>query len=190
MKLTKSQYAYITGVTTPHHNDVLCGRGSSSRDHPGNGQFRSFVKTLKEECIASVKSEKPRFAKVIVIKIRSLSPPGRFLKLGVAAKGQDTSLWYEIGNKEAIRKTSQALREEAKQIREGLKVNGKVLDHDSLESLSIMPQSRETFNGRFASHHVYTNSEQRKPTIHEQEIIQDSNMAKQYTSILEKKLMR
>ena len=117
----------ITGVTTPHHNDVLCGRGSSSRDHPGNGQFRSFVKTLKEECIASVKSEKPRFAKVIVIKIRSLSPPGRFLKLGVAAKGQDTSLWYEIGDKEAIRKTRQALREEAKQIRECLKNNGKVI---------------------------------------------------------------
>lgn len=51
-----------------------------------------------------------------------------------------------------------------------------------------MPQSRETSNDRFASHHVYTNNEQRKPTIHEQ-IIQDSNMAKQETSILEKKLM-
>ena len=127
MKTISKNKRYIEGNKTPHHNDVLCGRGSSSRDHPGNGQFRSFVKTLKEECVASLKSEKPRFAKVIVLKVRSLDPPGRFLKLGNADKGQDTTMWYDIGNKEAIRKTSQALREEAKKIRECLKVNGKVL---------------------------------------------------------------
>ena len=75
---------------------------------------------------SSVKSEKPRFARVIVSKIRSLNPPGRFLKLGIAAKGQDTTLWYEIEDKEAIKKTSQALREEAKKIRECLKGDAKL----------------------------------------------------------------
>lgn len=163
------------GIRKPHHNDVLCGRGSSSRDHPGNGQFRSFVKALKEECVVSHKSDKPRFAGVIVGRIRFLQPPGRFLKLGCRAKGQDPRLWYEIGDKEAIRKTRQALREEAKQIRECLKYHDESLSDSSVtQNPNIIDENVAHFNSHIF-HHAKTS-----------DILKDALLMKQNTSNMEK----
>ena len=49
--------------------------------------------------------KKPQVAKLVVRAIRSSDPPGRFLK------ANDDGDWYDIGDKKAAQKTSQALRE-------------------------------------------------------------------------------
>lgn len=47
----------------------------------------------------------------IVEYIRSLDPPGRFLK-----RDETTNLWNDVGEKKAIEKTRQALREKAPEL--------------------------------------------------------------------------
>lgn len=51
----------------------------------------------------------------IVDAVRSMNPPGRFLE-----KSLDTGLWNDIGNRKAIEKTSQALRDGAATLRKQL----------------------------------------------------------------------
>ena len=97
------------GITKPHPHDVLAGRGNSINMHPGNLYFRSVVKHLKNEYVITPKNEKPVFAKVIFEHIRSLDPPGRFLK-------KDGNEWVDIGMKKALDKTRQALREDADKV--------------------------------------------------------------------------
>jgi len=96
----------LTKITNPHHNDVLSGRGNAANDHAGNRRFRRYVQTQRELYSATPKSEKPLFAKMIVSTVRSLEPPGRFLKLDPTTK-----LWSDIGERKAWDKTRQALRE-------------------------------------------------------------------------------
>lgn len=99
------------GIIAPHSNDVLSGRGNFVNYHEGNRNFRAIVKNYKEDYVACTKSHKPKFAKIVVDQIQSLDPPGRFLK-----QDSVTKLWYDIGNKKAIEKTRQALREGAPKI--------------------------------------------------------------------------
>ena len=40
-------YQPMEGIQTPHHNDVLCGRGVTTNRHPGNENFRGFVNRNK-----------------------------------------------------------------------------------------------------------------------------------------------
>ena len=54
------------------------------------------------------KPEKKKFARLIVDKIRNRDPPGRFLKFD-----ETTKMWYDIGDKKALSKARQALRERA-----------------------------------------------------------------------------
>lgn len=107
-------------ILHPHHNDVLCGRGNFTKDHPGNKMFRKIVAEYKERCVLASKIDKPPFAKAVITRVRHLNPPGRFLRKGEEEFGQNPSLYYEIGNKEAIDKAAQALRENAKQLRKRL----------------------------------------------------------------------
>jgi hypothetical protein len=51
----------------------------------------------------------------IVEAVRARKPPGRFLE-----KDVDNGLWYDIGDKKAIEKTSQALRDGAASLRKQL----------------------------------------------------------------------
>lgn len=51
----------------------------------------------------------------IVEAVRSLDPPGRFLE-----KDRNTGLWSDIGDKKAVEKTSQALRDGAANLRKQL----------------------------------------------------------------------
>ncbi len=53
-------------------------------------------------------------ARVIVRAIRNGDPPGRFLK-----KDATTGKWFDIGDKKAAEKTSQALREKSDEEKEG-----------------------------------------------------------------------
>ena len=54
------------------------------------------------------KAQKPMYSILIYDEIRSMQPPGRFLK-----QDPETKLWSDIGKKKALDKTRQALREGA-----------------------------------------------------------------------------
>lgn len=99
---------YESDIATPTAYDVLCGRGKGVNNHEGNIRFRDVVRlfTDKYHENATSKVQKSRITTAIVSKIRSLSPPGRFLE-----QDEETKLWSDIGDSRARRKAAQALRE-------------------------------------------------------------------------------
>ncbi|KAL9183703.1 hypothetical protein ACHAXT_004559 [Thalassiosira profunda] len=103
----------LCDIATPHPNDVLCGRGGGSNNHPGNESFRELVNEVKVPYVNCPKREKPLIARRIVEAVRKQTPPGRFL-----SKNVKTGLWKDIGDGKAREKTSQALREGAPIIRD------------------------------------------------------------------------
>jgi len=107
----------IGPIVDPNENDVLCGRGGRINSHPGNIRFRNIISVNKKEYLASTtkKLKKAHIAAKIVYDIRGLDPAGRFLK-----EDTDTGLWFDIGDAKAIKKTGQALREDAPDIRNEL----------------------------------------------------------------------
>lgn len=110
----------IGPIADPNENDVLCGRGGRINSHAGNVQFREVIQSRKKEYLAPTtkKLEKAHIAAAIVNEIRGMNPPGRFLK-----EDRDTGLWFDIGDAKAIKKTGQALREDAPDIRPDLEDN-------------------------------------------------------------------
>ena len=62
----------------------------------------------QELYVSSNKRDKMAISRSIVEAVRARKPPGRFLE-----KDVDTGLWFDIGDKKAIEKTSQALRDGA-----------------------------------------------------------------------------
>jgi len=104
----------IGPITDPNENDVLCGRGGRINSHAGNVQFRDIIHSKKKEYLApsTKKLEKAHIAAGIVNDIRTMDPPGRFLK-----EDRGTGMWFDIGDAKAIKKTGQALREDAPDIR-------------------------------------------------------------------------
>ena len=61
-------------------NDVLCGRGGLTNHHPGNIFFRRLVRIKQEAYLLASKRDKAGVAREIVELVRTLVPPGRFLK--------------------------------------------------------------------------------------------------------------
>ena len=104
----------LLDISTPfiHANDVLCGRGGGTNNHPGNERFRDLVTAQKVLYLHSSKRDKPFVSRGIVRAVRNQNPPGRFLQ-----KDEKNGLWYDIGDQKAREKTSQALREGAPEIR-------------------------------------------------------------------------
>lgn len=100
-----------TGIITPHEHDVLSGRGNFVNYHAGNEHFRALVRKHKLEYVKCPKPQKGKFSRMIVDEIKNRNPPGRFLK-----QDASTKLWYDIGEKKALDKTRQALREGAPEI--------------------------------------------------------------------------
>lgn len=104
----------IGPIAEPNENDVLCGRGGRINSHVGNRQFREVIQSRKKEYLAPTtkKLEKAHIAAAIINDIRSMQPPGRFLK-----EDGKSGMWFDIGDAKAIKKTGQALREDAPEIR-------------------------------------------------------------------------
>lgn len=100
-----------TGITDPRDTDVLCGRGGAALRHPGNQTYRRLVNLNKGLYITCLKTEKLKISRSIVAAIREQN--GRFLEKD-ASKGS----WFDIGDKKAIEKTSQALREGQPKLRQ------------------------------------------------------------------------
>jgi len=111
----------IGPIADPNVNDVLCGRGGRINSHAGNVQFRDIIHSKKKAYLAPTtkKLEKAHIAAGIVNDIRTMNPPGRFLK-----EEKGTLMWYDIGDAKAIKKTGQALREDAPDIRPAIDVDG------------------------------------------------------------------
>jgi hypothetical protein len=111
--LIKYESYPLCDISTPHENDVLCGRGGLSNNHVGNARWRLLVNAKKEIYVSLSKRRKMLLSKSIVKTVRSQSPPGRFLQ-----KDPRSGLWSDIGDQKAHEKTSQALREGAPEIRQ------------------------------------------------------------------------
>jgi hypothetical protein len=99
------------GILNPHEHDVLSGRGNFVNYHPGNEHFRSLVRKHKLAYVQCPKPQKGKFSRIIYDEIKARDPPGRFLK-----QDPDSKLWYDIGEKKALDKARQALREGAPEI--------------------------------------------------------------------------
>lgn len=102
----------LKNISEPHDNDVLYGRGGGTNHHPGNKRYRKLVEDKKLDYVNSKRLDKPLVALEIIKAWRGQEPPGRFLKLD-----EKTGHWFDVGDKKAREKTSQALREKAPLIR-------------------------------------------------------------------------
>ena len=90
-------------------NDILCGRGGRSNNHPGNKRFRDVVNEMRMMYQnTETKAFKTDVSRAIVEHCYSYG--ARFLKVD-----EDTGKYFVLTNAEARKKTSQALRENAKQ---------------------------------------------------------------------------
>ena len=106
-------------IAEPREADVLCGRGGAALRHPGNQTYRRLVNANKSLYITCLKTEKLKISRSIVAAIREQQ--GRFLERD--AKNQT---WYDIGDKKAIEKTSQALREGQPKLRQKMIDTGQI----------------------------------------------------------------
>lgn len=111
-------------------NDVLCGRGGATNNHPGNKRFRAIVAHHMPEYLAARKKEKSIIAQRIVDHIKRQG--GRFLK-----RSDGNNTWIEVSDKKATEKTSQALRE-------GLDVRHKTYRLDKISRRDSDDTSEET----------------------------------------------
>ena len=95
-------------------NDVVMGRGGLSNNHVGNQTFLKLTKSLKPEYARLPKEEKTDVSRRLLKMVQGRG--GKFL-----AKDAASGLFYEVDDKIARRKCSQALRETSKAERAELK---------------------------------------------------------------------
>lgn len=104
-----NQTTFQQSITNP--TDVINGRGQGVQRHPGNEKYRALVHIMRSMYAKCTNSDKSRISKSIVMAVRQTG--GRFLELD-----ERTGIYYDIGDKKACAKTSQALREGLKKIRQ------------------------------------------------------------------------
>ncbi|KAL3938333.1 MAG: hypothetical protein SGARI_001780 [Bacillariaceae sp.] len=129
-------------ITDPRETDVLCGRGGAALRHPGNQTYRRLVNLNKGLYITCLKTEKLKISRSIVAAIREQK--GRFLERD-AKKGT----WYDIGDKKAIEKTSQALREGQPKLRAKMVEMGQIPPDQP-----VNPVQQQLGNGVYAPRHT------------------------------------
>jgi hypothetical protein len=102
----------IEYVQIPHPHDILSGRGNGANQHPGNIFFRCLIQRYKHRYIHTGPSEKKSITKRIVDDVFSRDPPGRFLK-----QATDSEEWEVLDYEKVLKKTGQALREKAPELK-------------------------------------------------------------------------
>jgi len=105
-KSRKPKKRTLNTTIVPHENDVLMGRGGRNNQHEGNEKLREFARRVKDEYQSASKREKSHLSRELVRKVRSLNPPGRFLK-----RKSISNEWVDVGDKIAREKASQVLRD-------------------------------------------------------------------------------
>jgi len=146
-------------IVKPHEHDILCGRGNFANYHNGNSHFRELVKSYKIDYVSCAKPQKKEFSQLIYNKIRNHDPPGRFLKYEPTL-----NIWTDIGEKRALEKIKQALREGAPDIMKVLSPERKaaelILDLKTLletgsknanRSIATLPSSPKSTASNFYS---------------------------------------
>jgi hypothetical protein len=98
-------------ITVPSRFDVVDGRGRGILQLPGNQTYRVLVSMNKRIYARCHKYDKGKVSKGIVAAIRQLG--GRFLEYD-----KESKTYHDMGDKKAMGKTSQALREGLKKIRQ------------------------------------------------------------------------
>eukprot|EP00934_Nitzschia_sp_Nitz4_P005559 Nitzschia sp. Nitz4//scaffold169_size48518//21727//23238//NITZ4_007071-RA/size48518-processed-gene-0.78-mRNA-1//1//CDS//3329538385//5549//frame0 len=106
-------------ISEPKETDVLCGRGGAALRHPGNQTYRRLVNLNKSMYITCQKTDKLKISRSIVAAIRDQN--GRFLE-----RDSKKQTYYDIGDKKAIEKTSQALREGQPKLRQKMIDSGQI----------------------------------------------------------------
>lgn len=125
-------------------NDVLKGRGNGPQNHPGNIQFREFVNNYKFEYVSSNKKDKKQFCEKIFKQVKDQCPPGRFIE-----KEAKVDIWYELDKEAAMKKISQALRENASDMKAAMEtegVNEQMAKKDNAEPEGLKESSIDTFD--------------------------------------------
>jgi len=132
----------LRDIKEPHENDVLYGRGGGTNHHAGNKRYRKMVEDRKIDYVNSKRLDKPVIAIEIIRQWRGQDPPGRFLK-----QSETTGLWFDVGDKKAREKTSQALREKAplirKQQEQKLRANGGAATRERGNDSDYHPSSED-----------------------------------------------
>ena len=101
--------------------------------HPGNITFRNICKEFQENYVKAINNyEKYLITTEIMERIQGLDPPGRFIDKD-SKKGKS---YYDVGEVRARKKISQALRENAPEIK-------KKQDDGSPEKISSKPTQKE-----------------------------------------------
>lgn len=65
----------------PTENDVLLGRGGRNNQWSGNENLRTMARQLSAAYKSAPKRNKPAIAWLLVTKVRSLKPPGRYVSM-------------------------------------------------------------------------------------------------------------
>jgi hypothetical protein len=115
-----------------HDHDILCGRGAFVNGHIGNARLRDLAHARKTQFDSGNYTEKRTLAMEVVTIIRSLDPPGRFLKRVDPSKASATPAnikptedknqpdepdrtleagWEELSDEKAIHKACQVMRD-------------------------------------------------------------------------------
>ena len=131
----------MKNISEPHDHDVLYGRGGGTNHHPGNKRYRKMVEDKKLDYVNSKRLDKPLVALEIIKAWREQQPPGRFLKLD-----EKTGMWFDVGDKKAREKTSQALREKAPQIRKQQEEERMALEGGEVRNAIIRVRMNTSFN--------------------------------------------
>jgi hypothetical protein len=96
----------MSGIRMPRENDVLMGRGGKNNQHLGNENLRNLARDRSEAYRKATKKGKSDLSRELVVLMRALDPPGRFLR-----KDPETSMWEDVGDEIAREKASQVLRD-------------------------------------------------------------------------------
>ncbi len=91
--------------------EIICGRGQGVQRLPGNVMFRKIVKAHKQIYARAPDADKQKISKGVVIALRHFG--FKFLNFDTSTNEKCVR---EIGNKKAVEKTSQALREKRKKM--------------------------------------------------------------------------
>ena len=94
----------------PRNSDVLCGRGSTIDEHPGNMHFRQIVNKHKSKYLEVERKGKKEVALALMKLLEQMVPPARFL-----VRDAYTGNWVEASHETAYNKTTQTLRQTRKQ---------------------------------------------------------------------------
>jgi hypothetical protein len=80
-QMMMSSYTVSTvPVQQPNENDVLLGRGGRNNQWSGNEQLREMAREMCDAYSAAPKRNKPAIAMLLVLKVRALTPMGRYVR--------------------------------------------------------------------------------------------------------------